>query len=506
MSNTFMNALRNEYNYDYTTNGALAHKTTRSKVYDMFALGGAYRQRSDEDCILLFKEAYDENPTLAVKCLFYLRDCRGGQGERRFFRVCFNWLCHTHSAHARKLLIQVSEYGRWDDLIYCAMGTPVESAMLDIIDKQLTLDLDSKTPSLLAKWMPSENASSYKTQMAARHIIKRLGGQAKLYRKALSLLRKRINVVERLMSENRWDEIEFDKIPSKAGLIYKNAFARRDIIAKKYESFAKSKTTKVNAATLYPYEVVNKATGRMGFRGFYGLSDVDRAMINKYWENLPDYFNGAEASMMCVIDTSGSMTWGVGNVKPIDVAISLGLYCAERMNGPFAGNYISFASRPQLIETRGIDFCDKVSRIYKTNLCDNTNLTAVFDMLLDTIKSNWEIRESDIPKTIVVISDMQIDQGVRFNSNRWYGRDSANQVLVTEMESVRMKWKRAGYKMPNLVYWNVNASKDTFLDLGPGVSYCSGCSPTLFKQVITGKTGYDLMIETICSKRYEAIK
>ena len=118
MANTFMNALKDEYNYDRTQNGALAHKTTRSKVYDMFALGGAYRQRSNDDCILLFKEAYDEDPTLAVKCLFYLRDCRGGQGERRFFRVCFNWLCFANPSHARKLLAYVSEYGRWDDLLY----------------------------------------------------------------------------------------------------------------------------------------------------------------------------------------------------------------------------------------------------------------------------------------------------------------------------------------------------------------------------------------------------
>ena len=507
MGNTFMNALKNEYNYDRTQNGALAHKTTRSKVYDMFALGGAYRQRSDEDCILLFKEAYDENPTLALKCLFYLRDCRGGQGERRFFRVCYNWLAKAHSQAALRNLQYVSEYGRWDDLIYTTINTPLEGAMLNMIDKQLILDLDSKTPSLLAKWMPSENASSYKTQIAARRIIKKLNGNPKNYRRALSILRKRINIVERLMSENRWDEIEFDKIPSKAGLVYKNAFARRDIIAKKYEKFAKSETTKVNASTLYPYEVVNKVTSHCGWNGLYRLDDTDRAMINKYWENLPDYFNGAEASMMCVIDTSGSMTWGSGNVKPIDVAISLGLYCAERMRGPFAGNYISFASRPQLIDTRGIDFCDKVNRIYQTNLCDNTNLVAVFDMLLNMIKSNWEIKESDIPKTIVVISDMQIDQGVRFDSSRLYGRrDEANKQLMTEMEMVRAKWSRAGYKMPKLVYWNVNASKDTFLDLGPGVSYCSGCSPTLFKQVITGKTGYDLMLDVLMKDRYKVIQ
>ena len=508
MRNTFMNALKNDTNYNYTENGALAHKSTRSKVYDMFALGGAYRQRSNEDCILLFKEAYEEDPTLAVKCLFYLRDCRGGQGERRFFRVCFHWLCMIHPDHARKLLSYVSEYGRWDDLIYSTLFTVVEKDMLEIINAQLELDLDSKTPSLLAKWMPSENASSYKSRKIARHIIQKLNGKPRAYRKALSILRKRINIVERLMSENRWDEIEFDKIPSKAGLVYKNAFARRDIIAKKYEKFAKSSDTKVNATTLYPYEVVRKVTEYCDLRGWGRINtgDVDRAMINKYWENLPDYFNGQSSSMLCVVDTSGSMTWGSGT-KPIDVAISLGLYAAEHMTGPFAGYYISFASSPQLIETRGVDFWDKVNRIYQTNLCDNTDLVAVFDLLLYTIKCN-KVNVSDIPKTIVVISDMQIDQGVDFNDGYYYrrGNKSANERLVTEMEQVRMKWSRAGYELPKLVYWNVNASRDTFLDLGLGVSYCSGCSPTLFKQVITGKTGYDLMLDVLLNKRYEVIK
>lgn len=500
--NNFMNALKNNYNYTYTDNGALAHKTTNSKVYDMFGVGGAYRQRSDADCILLFKEAYEEDPTLAVKCLFYLRDCRGGQGERRFFRVCFHWFCIMYPDHARALLPYVSEFGRWDDLINTAMFTPVEDDMIDIINKQMMLDLDSKTPSLLAKWMPSENASSYKTQKAARRIIKKLNGKPRIYRKALSVLRKRINIVERLMSENRWDEIEFDKIPSKAGLVYKNAFARRDIIANKYEKFAKNKDTKVNASTLYPYEVVRKVTTSMDWGGRLDISEVDRAMTNKYWENLPDYFNGAPASLMCVCDTSGSMTWsGFGKVKPIDVAISLSLYAAERIDGPFKDHYISFASRPQLIETRGIDFCDKVARIYKTNLCDNTDLTAVFSMLLNTIKSNWEIKPSDIPKTIVIISDMQIDQGLGR-----YRASNINEAVVTEMEAIRRVWSKAGYKLPNLVYWNVNASNDTFLDLGPGVTYCSGCSPTLFKQVITGKTGYDLMLDVLLNKRYEVIK
>jgi uncharacterized protein with von Willebrand factor type A (vWA) domain len=348
--------------------------------------------------------------------------------------------------------------------------------------------------------MPSENASSYKTQMAARRIIRKLGGSPKFYRKALSTLRKRINIVERLMSENRWDEIEFDKIPSKAGLIYKNAFARRDIIAQKYEKFAHSADTKVNAKTLFPYECVNKATQNV----YHSMNSTDRAMVNKYWENLPDYFEGKSSPMMCVVDTSGSMTWGNGNVQPIDVAISLGLYCAERLNGPFKNHYISFASRPQLIETTGVDFVDKVRRIYNTNLCDSTDLEAVFTLLLNTIK-NGHVNYEDVPKTLVVISDMEVNSGVYLNYvDRW---NKDNNALRTEMEGIRHMWERqTDCPFPSLIYWNVNARNDRILDLGPNVSYVSGCSPSIFNQIMTGKRGIDLMLETLMSPRYEAIK
>lgn len=494
--NSFMNNLEANTNYTFTENGALAHKSTLNPVYDLFALGSAYRTRSDEDCIVLFMKAYDENPELALKCLFWIRDCRGGAGERRFFRVVYHYLCEIEDKNAWFNLKNISEYGRWDDLIYIALGTKFQDAAFEILKKQLGLDIQCKTPSLCAKWIPSENASSTKTKAAANAFRKYLGMSHKQYRKMLSILRERINIVERLMSENRWDEIEFDKIPSKAGLVYKNAFARRDIIAKKYETFAKSKDTKVNAATLYPYEVVAKVIDNWGNwnpRSWIG-TDVDRAMINKYWENLPDYLNGEPMKMMCVVDTSGSMC-GNSAAAPINIAISLGMYCAERLGGPFKNHYISFSSRPQLIETTGIDFCDKVGRIYDTNLCSNTNLAATFDLLLETAKKS---DPEDIPETIVVISDMEIDY---MSTGQW-----SEKTTQTEMEKIKAKWRAAGIKCPKLVYWNVNARHDTILDAGPDVSFVSGASPTIFKQVLTGKTGWDLCLEAIDSPRYERIK
>lgn len=494
--NSFMNNLEANTNYTFTENGAVAHKSTLNSVYDLFALGAAYRSRSDEDCIVLFMKAYDENPELALKCLFWIRDCRGGAGERRFFRVVYHYLCEIEDKNAWFNLKNISEYGRWDDLIYIALGTKFQDAAFEILKKQLGLDIQCKTPSLCAKWMPSENASSYQTKAVANTFRKYLGMTHKQYRKMLSILRERINIVERLMSENRWDEIEFDKIPSKAGLIYKNAFARRDIIKQKYETFAKSKDTKVNAATLYPYEVVAKAIDN--FESWNPCTwigtDVDRAMINKYWENLPDYLNGKPMKMMCVVDTSASMCSNSA-AAPINIAISLGMYCAERLGGPFKNHYISFSSRPQLIETIGTDFCDKVCRIYETNLCSNTNLAATFDLLLETAKKS---DPEDIPETIVVISDMEIDY---MSTGQW-----SKKTTQTEMEKIKAKWRTAGIKCPKLVYWNVNARHDTILDAGPDVSFMSGASPTIFKQVLTGKTGWDLCLEAIDSPRYERIK
>lgn len=493
--NTFMSNLQDATNFTRTDNGALAHKTTKSAVYDLFALGGAFRRRSDEDRILLFKNALEEDASLALKCLFYLADCRGGQGERRFFRVCYKWLAKTYPEVAKRNLEKIPEYRRWDDVIYSLVDTPLENDALAFIKRQLALDVQCKTPSLLGKWLPSENASSKETKRMGNIVRTYLRMSHKEYRKILSELRTRINIVEKLMSANRWDEIEFDKIPSRAGLIYKNAFARRDIIKQKYEAFAKSEDTKVNASVLYPYEVVYKAveSGCGWSYNFNKISDTDRAIIEKYWKNLPDYLNGKDCKMMCVVDTSGSMT-GAEASAPINVAIGLGMYCAERIGGAFKDHYISFSSKPRLIKIEGVDFVDKVRRIYRTNLCQNTDIEATFRMLKNVALAS---KPEDVPETIVIISDMQIDS---MSVGRW-----SSDKTATEMERIREDWEREGLKCPKLVYWNVQARNNTILDSGEDVTFVSGMSPVIFEQVISGVTGYDLMLEKLGSERYKDI-
>ena len=502
--NSLLNSLKQENNIKLTENGATAYKSTLNNVYDLFAFGGAYRQRSDADRILLFKKALAEDESLAMKCLFYLRDIRGGQGERRFFRVCFKWLCDYAPEVAKRNLEYVSEYGRWDDLIYSTLDTKLEDYALFLIKQQLVLDLDCKTPSLLGKWLPSTNASSHDTIAAGNKVRKYLKMTQKEYRKVLSSLRTKINIVEKLMSENRWDEIEFDKIPSKAGLIYKNAFARRDLIAQKYKEFIKSDKTTVNAKTLFPYDIVGMATKHFDYCGRVDddFDNVDRIAIEKYWNNQKDYFKDDNTSMLCVVDTSGSMTCGEGAATPINVAISLGIYAAERAKGAFKNHYISFSSRPQLIAIEGVDFVDKVSRIYATNLCENTWIQGVFNLLKDMIISG-KAKKEDLPSVITIISDMEIDSGTR----QW--RDSVvwtEATTASEMEKIRQEWAEAGLEIPKLVYWNVNARHNTILDLGPNVSYVSGASPVIFEQVTSGVTGWQLCLDKLLSSRYEVIK
>lgn len=504
--NTFLNKLKKETNFAYTENGAVTHKSTLNKVLDMFAFGGAYRKRTDADVITLFKDAFEQDQTLAMKCLFYIRDVRGGQGERRFFRVAFKWLCEKWPEYAQRNLINVSEYGRWDDLIYVTVGTPLENYALQIIEEQLKLDLDSKTPSLLAKWLPSENASSYETNRLGNKVRKHLKMTHKQYRQALSKLRTRINIVEKLMSENRWDEIEFDKIPSKAGMIYKNAFARRDLIAQKYKEFVKDETKTVNAKTLYPYDIAHEAF----HSNTLTLDSAQRIAINKYWENLPNYYNGREENGLAIIDTSGSM-----GGQPIEAAVSLGAYIAEKAHGPFANHFLTFSAAPDLCEFHGIDIVDKFNRAYKENSSNwggNTDLRAVFDLLLKTAKSK-STKAEDMPTRLYIFSDMEFDGCVTFDGyseDKWGWRSNSIETTdeaCTLLEEIAKEWHREGYELPDVIFWNLDARQNNIPMLSGGrFGYVSGLSPVLIEQILSGVTGVDLMLKKLLSERYEKIK
>jgi hypothetical protein len=505
--NTFMNGLKEANNFTLTENGAVTHKSTMNAVLDLFALGGAYRTRSEEDCITLFEKAYETDPVYALKCLFYLADCRGGQGERRFFRVCYKWLANNHTKAARRNMQFIPEYRRWDDL-YCLIDTPLEKEMFAFLRKQLELDVSCKTPSLLAKWLKSENTSSPTSQALGAKTRKAFGLTAREYRKILSALREKINVLERLMSANKWDEIEFDKIPSKAGLIYKNAFARHDFERAKndkvqtYADFAKDTTTKVNAAVLNPVDIAEKVFEY----GYYKQpTNTDRLMLDKYWANLKDYYNGREENGIAIVDVSGSMTG-----QPMNAAVSMGAYIAERGKGPFKNHFITFSNNPSLVEFIGSDIYDKFQRARRADWGGSTNIEATFEMLLNVaLKDN--VKAVDMPKTLYIFSDMEFNAcmcGGPKNMSRWgYGNCIASEAQAnTLLEGIANRWAKFGYELPRVIFWNLDARKDNIPALNGRFGYVSGFSMSMVETILSGKDGWALAKEKLDTERYSCIK
>ena len=499
--NKFLNGLKDATNFITTENGATSYRTTKSDLLDMFAMGAAMRSRSVEDIILMFKKAYEENPIYALKCLFYIGDCRGGQGERRFFRVCIKWLANNYPDVMRRNIQHIPTYRRWDDL-YTFVNTPLEADAFNFMKKQLALDVSCKTPSLLAKWLKSENTSSQESRDLATKTRIAFGMNHKQYRKTLSILRQRINILERLMSENRWDEIEFDKIPSRAGMIYKNAFARHDIERMKknvevqsYADFAKDDTKKVNADVLNPVDIANRIFGNQV------RTDTDRAIIDKYWSCLKDYYHGREENGIAICDVSGSM-YG----QPLNAAVSMSAYIAERGKGPFQNHFITFSNNPQFVRFEGVDITDKFQRAAQADWGGSTNIEAAMDLMLNVAVKN-KVPVSDMPTTLYIFSDMEFNGCMTCgpaSGGRW-GSGTYVRDTDTLFETIAKRWAAYGYNLPRVIFWNLNARQENIPALGGRFSYVSGFSMNMVETILSGKDGYDLMMEKLNTSRYECI-
>lgn len=471
-----------------TENGANAYSSTLDKCLDLFALGGAYRSRSDLDVIKLFMDAYNQDKQTALRLLFYLRDCRGGQGERRFFRVVINHLASHDVEVVKQVLTFIEEYGRYDDLL-SFIGTDMEFIAFAYIQKQLIEDSKSEFPTLCAKWMPSENASSKRTKRNAKKLREFMGMSSRDYRKLLSSIRAKLRLVETLMSENRWSEIDYGKIPSKAGLQYRYAFARHDF--ERYNEFMSPKEGQapiLNAGTLYPYEIVSRAMRySSSYSGTFNSDELTRNTLNAFWSNLPDYLKGESSNALAVVDVSGSMSG-----TPMEVAISLGMYMAEKNTGKFANHIITFSQKPELIELDRKDFCDNVAKVYGSDWGYNTNLKATFDLILNTAKK-FNLPQSELPEMLYIISDMEFDEAVGQNYD-------------TILELCKKEYEAAGYKLPYLVFWNVDSRNNTLPIIGAGdYALVSGFSPSIFEQIITKKSAIELMNEVVNSDRYNKI-
>ena len=492
----FAEAIKEENKWGKTWNGEDALTTTSNACLDFFGRAGAMRHADIIDKLDLFDAAYTENADVAMKLLFYTRDIRGGYGERDTFNQIFAHLADVHPQSISKNLWAGLEFGRAKDL-YALIGTHEEQSMWDFMKSQFELDLANmkadKSVSLLAKWIATPDAKSKKTAALGKKTAKKLGYDFKHmreYKKNLRALRKYLDIPEAKMCAGKWDEIEYSKCASKFMLKNREAFKRHD--AERYQEFidkVNSGEEKMNMGTVVPCDIMQKvAMGRY-------TPDLE-AM----WKSLPDMNNG---NAMVICDTSGSM-WGWGGlkedqIKPGAVAFALAIYLSERNKGDLKNMFMTFSDRPAMLEIKGSTLEQKFNTLRYADWGGRTNLEASFDLLLDICKK-YNISSEGMPDTIVVISDMQIDTCTS-------GLDSNNRM--TFYDKMKKKYELAGYKIPSIVFWNVNATNATFHASADvkGVSLVSGYSPNIFKQVLEnlGTTAYELMMAVVSNERYKDI-
>ncbi|MBO5355588.1 MAG: DUF2828 family protein [Clostridia bacterium] len=479
--------LKKEANQTVTENGAKAYITTESDCLDLFATIGALRRESDSEIEARFLRAFAENRDIAMKLLFFARDVRGGLGERRVFRVILNWLAHNEPESLRKNLEYVAEYGRFDDLL-TLLGTPCEKEMLCVLKKQFGKDAAALETggevSLLAKWLPSVNASCKETVLRGKRIARAFGMTDASYRRALVALRAHICIIENNLRERDYS-FDYEKQPSKAMYKYRKAFLRND--EARYTCFLENVskgTAKLHADTLMPYEIITPI--------LHGkVSEKERGAIHATWSSLEDFGNTENA--LAVIDGSGSM-YGWCEPMPATVALSLGIYFAERNKGAFKNHFITFSERPQLVEIKGEDIVDRVRYCERFNEVANTNIQRVFELILNAAKKN-SVPQDEMPAKLYIISDMEFDC-------------CTDDASLTNFEYAKKIFAEAGYKLPEVVFWNVasRVRQQPVTKNEQGVALVSGCTPRLFSMVASGTMNpYAFMLEVVESERYAKI-
>ena len=493
MSNKLIQSLSTEQNKrGLTAKGAKSNVSSLNACVDLFGQVGSMRGREDSQLVQVFSAAFGENPLKALKILFWLRDIRGGAGERRAFRVILRHLANSHTLAVEKNLNLIPEFGRWDDY-FVLQGTPVWEDVVKAVTNQLLEDVDAKQPTLLAKWMPSINTSSEKSRKLARYFAARLGWSEKQYRQTLARLRGKIKIVEQLICSGEWDKVVYEHVPSRALALYRKAFRKHD--EGRYDQYLRdveSGKKEIKAATLYPYDLLRQA--------FENKSDKSDKTTDLQWKALPNYvepFNG-----MVVADVSGSMGscgyhyYGrAGQIEPIYVAISLAMYIAERNTGPWKDHFMTFSTNPEFVQIKGSTLTERALNVNRANWDGTTDLQAAFELILETALRN-KVSEEDMPKMLIIISDMQFNTACRSNKR-------------TNFEQIEKRYKKAGYQRPQLVFWNVNAyGKDSPVTVDDvGTCLVSGCSPSILKSVLSQEilTPVDVMNATIESERYSVV-
>lgn len=496
-NNLFATALKKESHWTLTENGERALNTTGESCLDLFATIGALRDTDEVRIYGLFEEAYREDSLTATKILFYGRDVRGGLGERKTFRTLlhYNAVCHPECIEPNIPLIGF--FGRFDDL-YSLIKTKLEDKMWSYMKSVLASDLslmeDGKPCSLLAKWIKTPDASSKNTRALGILTAKKLGYSVYEFKRILRKLRRYIDVTEVKMSQNRWSEIDYSAVPSRAMNLYRAAFPRHDFDRfSEYLGRVETGEEKINASTLYPYDLIEKVFGN----GHSRLSFHEDSVVEAQWRALPEYVEPGTNAIV-IADTSGSMM--CSNGRPLYSALGLAIYFAEHNTGAFHNLFMSFSDESTVHELKGATLAQKLRSIDMSDWGGSTNCEAAFKNVLDIATKN-HIPASEMVKSIVIISDMEFNH---CDSSYGYGDDS-----WTFYDKMKAEYAAHGYEIPNVIFWNVNSRNDVFHadSTKKGVQLVSGQSASTFKNLVgcIGFTPLEMMRKVIDSERYDII-
>ncbi len=458
-----------------TANGMLAFNSTGDVVLDFFGNAGSARNMKPSQLKDLFDRAYAAEPELAVKALFWLRDVRGGAGERQAFRDLIHHVSETNPVLATAITKFVPEYGRWDD------GFTLVGAAREVFKRIATDKLLSNDPALVAKWMPRQG-------VIAREMQKFLKLSPKAWRK---LVVHASNTVEQSMCAKDWENINFEHVPSVAATRYQAAFIRNSKEAyPAYREALKNGTAKINAAALFPHNITQQIHRTSGDR-----DDI----LSAQWKALPNFLEESQERILPMIDVSASMSCTVGgnpNLQCMDVSVGLGAYIALKQPGVFEGMYLTFESDPQLCKAEG-DVCQMIRDIYIASWGGSTALDRAVGHVLKYALAH-QVPANEMPTMLMVLSDMQFNE-------------CGNKTAIGMFEE---KYRAAGYELPTLVWWNLNAEYGG-VPCGAdseNMMLVSGFSPAILKAVVNRETmppvptPRDLMLQVLNSERYEAIK
>lgn len=469
----------------FTENGAPAFTTTNSKCLDMFA--SLIRDTSEENAIQYFKDSWNEDPELTMQILLHLRDCRNGKGEKKLAQDLFYFLSITRPKTYLNHLEQLVELGYHKDLLKIATKAISNKRQFDIncpieisyFAQLLKEDINKEHPTLAGKWAPSEGTKydqePYKFSLS---LCKELKMNRKQYRKFISSLREKINVVERNMALQLYDNIKFEQVPSKAHSNLKTAFNRdqnkkgdetetRKLFHIRYKEYLEKLNkgdTTIKSTSIEPHTLISNYK--------YTYDEV----IESQWKDIVKKLlsNNSFKSVMAICDVSGSMT-GV----PMDVSIALGLIVSELVEEPFKNKLITFSKDPKFHNIVGNTLLERVNNVRGMDWGMNTDLLKVFKLMLDTAKFH-NVKNEDMIKTLFIFTDMQFDQA---ETNTWN----------TTYQNIKIMYSELNYDVPNIIFWNLRSTNSSFpvSKNENGVALVSGFSPLLLKYFMTNPKNFD---------------